>query len=108
MGEKLKLQEVLRYTPLQIGLKIGLLDSFSNLKLSWHLLGSDADVIQFHDPELLPAAILLKYLKKKTLVIFDSHEDYKKQIIGKNYLWKPFRPFIAAMVDLVERAAAKS
>lgn len=80
---------------------------FSNWKVFCNLYRTDPGLIQFHDPELLPAAILLKYFKKRTLVIFDSHEDYKKQIIGKKYLWKPFRPFIATIVDLVERFAAK-
>ncbi len=45
-----------------------------------------APVCHFHDPELMPAAILLRVMGRK--VIFDVHEDLPQQIDTKT--WIPF------------------
>lgn len=65
----------------------------------------DADIYQFHDPELLLYARKLKKHGKK--VIFDSHEDYKKQILEKTYIPKILRRFVAVAYGLIEDWACK-
>lgn len=65
----------------------------------------DADVYEFHDPELLLYAKKLKKLGKK--VIFDSHENYSEQIMQKGYIPKYIRKIVKAIYSLIENNACK-
>ena len=56
----------------------------SGRKLLKKALELDCDLYHFHDPELLPIGLRLKKLGKT--VIYDSHEDYSRQIIGKSWI----------------------
>ena len=58
-------------------------------------LDTDADVVHFHDPELLPHAAWLRKQNGPRL-IFDAHEDVPKQILGKHYLPRLSRPLASA------------
>ena len=58
----------------------------------------DAAIYHLHDPELMPASLLLKRLGKT--VVYDAHEDLPRQIQGKTYLPSRLRRLLA---DLAER-----
>jgi glycosyltransferase involved in cell wall biosynthesis len=70
-----------------------------------------ADIWHIHDPELLPTAILLIFLRRK--VVWDSHEDYYRQFDSKsyyrNYVPRIIRPFLKLLVywllNFVDRSA---
>jgi glycosyltransferase involved in cell wall biosynthesis len=65
----------------------------------------DADVYHFHDPDLLYYG--LKLHKKGKKVIYDSHEDVPRQILGKHWIPKPFRLVISKVYEAFENYICK-
>lgn len=53
-------------------------------KVFFRALRTDAKIIHFHDPELIPQAYILAIFGRK--VIFDMHENIPKQIANKHWL----------------------
>jgi glycosyltransferase involved in cell wall biosynthesis len=65
----------------------------------------NADVYHLHDPELIPIGLKLKRLGKK--VLFDSHEDVPKQLLGKPYLGAISKRVWPGAYSLFERYACR-
>ena len=64
----------------------------------------DADIYHFHDPELIPIALLLRLHGKK--VIYDIHEDLPGTISYKSYIPRPLRGLVSKAVEFIEDAAS--
>lgn len=68
-------------------------------------LGLKADLYHFHDPELIPWALVLVICNYK--VIYDIHEFYPEAVMEKNYLPKGLRPLVALSLKYLEYYASK-
>jgi glycosyltransferase involved in cell wall biosynthesis len=64
-----------------------------------------ADLYHFHDPELMPLALLLA--RSGTPVIYDAHEDLAATMLDKPWVRPRLRRPLARLVARIEPAAAK-
>jgi glycosyltransferase involved in cell wall biosynthesis len=69
----------------------------------WKAVRLNSSLYHFHDPELIPAGLLLRMLGKK--VIYDVHEDVPRHILSKAYLPRWQRRPLACLAELVESIA---
>ncbi|GGY10153.1 glycosyltransferase WbpH [Litchfieldella qijiaojingensis] len=64
------------------------------------------DVAHFHDPELIPAGLLLKLSGVK--VIYDVHEDLPRQILGKHWISPWLRRPVSWAIQTIEWVASRA
>ncbi len=74
------------------------------LKVFFKAMSIPADAYQIHDPELLPMALLLRYLKGKP-VIYDIHECYAEAFLHKDYLSPMLGRFLSSAIKYLERSS---
>lgn len=64
-----------------------------------------ADLYHFHDPDLIPAGLLLKVRGRR--VIYDAHEQLAKDVLSKEWLPAWTRPVLSCLSRLVEASAVR-
>ena len=90
-------------TILDLGkIKYGRLGRFviGNFKILKFGLVNKMDLLHFHDPELLPSMIFLKFIGKR--IIFDMHENFPLQILTKTYLPKFVRIVLSKVMQFFQ------
>lgn len=66
---------------------------------------SRPDLVQIHDPELLPLGLLVR--AGGTPVVFDMHENLPKEILTKEWITTPLRVAVSWLVRLFQRGACR-
>jgi glycosyltransferase involved in cell wall biosynthesis len=78
-------------------------------RTAWQILREarrlNADIYHFHDPELIPAAIVLRLLGER--VVYDIHENVPQDILLKQYLPSWSRRLISWLIGGVETSASR-
>lgn len=69
------------------------------------LRSAAADVVHFHDPELLPVGFMLKGGNR--YVIYDSHEDVPRQLLAKHWIHPLLRKTVSVLFETLEEFVAK-
>ncbi len=65
----------------------------------------NADIYHFHDPELIPLGLLLKWSGKK--VVYDVHEDVPRDILSKPWVAPWIRKTLSHVFQSIEDYAAR-
>lgn len=86
---------------LELGYKNKFQRSIKSIKLFYNFFKNSVyDIYQFHDPELIPVGLILRWFLKKN-VVFDIHENFLEQIKRRkmNYLLKKATLFVAIILN---------
>ncbi len=76
----------------------------SGIRIFNAALAENADVYHFHDPDLIPWAVLLS--RKNRRVIYDVHEYTGESILAKSWLPRYFRGVLSQSVNWIEKVAS--
>lgn len=83
---------------------------FDRLKVgNWRmyraLRDANPDIVHFHDPELIPIAILLKLSGVK--IVYDVHEDVPRQVVNRPGTGPVFKTVMPKIIEFMERMGAR-
>jgi len=70
------------------------------------MLSGAYDVVSIHDPELIPAALIARLLRRR-IVVMDVHEHVPGQILHKDWVWRPLRRPVAWVAHRFLRLAER-
>ena len=74
---------------------------FSLPRIIYLALKEKSDIYHIHNPDTLPVGLALKFFGKR--VIYDTHENFRKKILLRDWIPKPIRSFTANSVFYGEK-----
>lgn len=78
---------------------------FTSPAIAFFARRQPAGIYHLHNPEMIPAGLLLKFLFRKT-VVYDTQEDFAAMMLTKTYLPPRLRGVMGKAVHMAERLAA--
>lgn len=78
---------------------------FTSPAIAFFARRQPAKIYHLHNPEMIPAGLLLKLLFRKT-VVYDTQEDFAAMMLTKAYLHPRLRGLMGKAVHAAERLAA--
>ena len=78
---------------------------FTSPAIAFFARRQPARIYHLHNPEMIPAGLLLKLLFRKT-VVYDTQEDFAAMMLTKTYLPLRLRGLMGKAVHVAERLAA--
>ncbi len=78
---------------------------FTSPAIAFFARRQPARIYHLHNPEMIPAGLLLKLLFRKT-VVYDTQEDFAAMMLTKTYLHPRLRGVMGKAVHIAERVAA--
>ncbi|HET8966049.1 MAG TPA: glycosyltransferase family 4 protein [Candidatus Acidoferrum sp.] len=78
---------------------------FTSPAIAFFARRQSARIYHLHNPEMIPAGLLLKLLFRKT-VVYDTQEDFAAMMLTKTYLPPGLRGLMGKAVHIAERLAA--
>lgn len=78
---------------------------FTSPAIAFFARRQSAAIYHLHNPEMIPAGLLLKFLFRKT-VVYDTQEDFAAMMLTKTYLPPRLRGIMGKAVHVAERLAA--
>ena len=84
-----------------------LLRILTGIRMTRTAVAQRADIYHVHSPELIPVALILKLLYRKT-VVYDTREDFPSMMLTKTYIPARYRTLVSKAVAAIERFAAQN
>lgn len=75
--------------------------------LAFQALHQPSQLYHIHNPETIPAGLVLKWFGRKK-VVYDTEEDHPSMMLTKAYLPRFLRPIARSVVAGIERLAART
>lgn len=76
---------------------------WAGMRLMW---SGRYDLVSIHDPELIPAALAARLLRRRRVVL-DVHEHVPGQLLYKDWVWRPLRRTLAWLSHRLLRLAER-